>query len=600
MKILNRNEVKLEETWNLKDLFETETALFEAVDTLSETILKFNETYQSKVTNSDIAIQALDEVADIQERLTRVFTYTSLLNSEDQSNPNSMMLAGNINLKLGDKLPLLNFLSQELSLLSKETLEEIKEKDPKYTKVVDDVIRNIPHLLDPKVEDALSVLNPSLNAAYNIYNMAKLVDMTFDSVKKDDQEIEMSFGYFEDELAFHSDKEIRHQAFDKFHKSLKAHENTFASVYTSHVLKEKSMATLKNFNNTIEYLLFDQEISQSIYDNHIDTIMEELAPHMRKFAKLLQKIHGLDTMTTNDLHLVVDETFEPNISIEESKNHLLDGLKVLGEDYTDMIHKAFDERWIDFPQNKGKSTGAFCSSPYGVHPYVLISWTKKMREVFVLAHELGHAGHFYLAGQNQSIHNTRPSLYLIESPSTMNELLMANHLKQTSDDPRFKRWVLSTLISRTYYHNFVTHFIEAHFQREVYRKIDNNEALSAHVLNDLFQKSLEMFWGDSVEISENTNLTWMRQPHYYMGLYPYTYSAGLSIATVSSQNILNNKLDIETWKNYLKLGGSLSPVELTKTLGIDLNSDSALKETIQIIGDMIDEIIDLTDEIENQ
>ena len=92
----------------------------------------------------------------------------------------------------------------------------------------------------------------------------------------------------------------------------------------------------------------------------------------------------------------------------------------------------------------------------------------------------------------------------------------------------------------------------------------------------------------------------MRQPHYYMGLYPYTYSAGLSIATVSSQNILNNKLDIETWKNYLKLGGSLSPVELTKTLGIDLNSDSALKETIQIIGDMIDEIIDLTDEIENQ
>lgn len=600
MKILNRNEVNLNETWNLKDLFESEESLLKAVDSANEDIEAFHKKYKQKINDSDTAIKALDEIAKIQEDVVRIFTYTSLLNSQDQSDAQSMMLAGNVDLKLSANMPLLNFLSQEMSRLDESVLDEIKKNDATYTKVVDDIKREIPHNLDPKVEDALSVLNPTLNAPYEIYNIAKLVDMKFDSVQTQDKDIEMSFGYFEDELAFHNDPNIRHQAFEKFHQALKENENTFARVYKAQVLKEKSMAKLKNFDDTLEYLLFDQEISKDIYNNHIDTIMDELAPHMRKFAKHLQYIHNLDTMTTNDLHLVVDESFEPDISIEASKEKLVEGLSILGDDYVKMIEKAFDERWIDFPQNKGKSTGAFCSSPYGVHPYILISWTKKMREVFVLAHELGHAGHFYLAGQNQSIHNTRPSLYLIEAPSTMNELLMANHLKTTSDDARFKRWVLSTLISRTYYHNFVTHLLEAYFQREVYRKIDNNEAISAQVLNDLFQKTLEKFWGDAVEISENTNLTWMRQPHYYMGLYPYTYSAGLSIATTSSEKIIKGELDIEKWKDFLKLGGSKNPVDLAKTIEIDLNSDKALKDTIQIIGDMIDEIIELTAIIEKE
>jgi oligoendopeptidase F len=138
-----------------------------------------------------------------------------------------------------------------------------------------------------------------------------------------------------------------------------------------------------------------------------------------------------------------------------------------------MVKRAYDERWIDFVQNIGKSTGAFCSSPYGIHPFILISWTERMRECFVLAHELGHAGHFFMAQQAQNILNTRPSLYFIEAPSTMNEMLMANHLNENVRMIRvMKRWVLSTMISRTYYHNFVTHLLEAAYQREVYRIID--------------------------------------------------------------------------------------------------------------------------------
>jgi len=108
------------------------------------------------------------------------------------------------------------------------------------------------------------------------------------------------------------------------------------------------------------------------------------------------------------------------------------------------------ERPPNFAANKGKSTGGFCSTPYGSHPLILLSWSEKMKEVFVLAHKLGHAGHFQLINKNQNIFNAELSLYFIEAPSTMNEMLMAKYLMKTNDEPRFKRWVLSSMISCTY------------------------------------------------------------------------------------------------------------------------------------------------------
>ena len=315
---------------------------------------------------------------------------------------------------------------------------------------------------------------------------------------------------------------------------------------------------------------------------------------MRKFALLLKDIHQLDKLTYADLKLEVDEEFEPNISIQESESYILDGLKILGNDYQAMLKRAYQERWIDFPQNLGKSTGAFCSSPYGVHPYILINWTNKMREVFVLGHELGHAGHFFLANSHQNVYDTRPSLYFIEAPSTMNELIIANHLTSTNSDLRFQRWVKAAMISRTYYHNFVTHLLEAAYQREVYNYVDANKPLSASVLNQLKLDVLRQFWGDTVEIPDYAGLTWMRQPHYYMGLYPYTYSAGLTIATMAYQNLQNKSIEVDNWLEMLKAGGTKDPLSLAQMVKVDLSSEKPLLTTIAYIESLVDDIIALS------
>jgi oligoendopeptidase F len=224
-----------------------------------------------------------------------------------------------------------------------------------------------------------------------------------------------------------------------------------------------------------------------------------------------------------------------------------------------------------------------------------------MADVFTLAHELGHAGHFRLCNGAQSIFDTNVSSYFIESPSTMNELLMANYLIKTNPDKRFRRWVLSCMISNTYYHNFVTHLLEAAYQREVYKIVDAGGSVHAELLSQIMRDTLQKFWGDAVEINEGAELTWMRQPHYYMGLYSYTYSAGLTIATEVSRRIeKEGQPAVDDWKKVLTAGSTLDPEHLAKLAGVDITTDAALLDTIDYIGGIIDEICRLTEEIEAQ
>ena len=160
-----------------------------------------------------------------------------------------------------------------------------------------------------------------------------------------------------------------------------------------------------------------------------------------------------------------------------------------------------------------------------------------------------------------------------------------------------KRWISSQMVAKTYYHNFVTHLLEAYFQREVYRLVDAGKSLDADTLNHLFKETLAKFWGPEVVLTEGAELTWMRQPHYYMGLYSYTYSAGLTIGTQVAKMIQKDSSVANTWVEVLKMGGTKSAEELAKAAGVDVSTDAPLKDTIAIIGGLIDEIVDITKQL---
>ncbi|WP_166626712.1 oligoendopeptidase F [Jeotgalicoccus sp. S0W5] len=594
----NRTDVDVNYTWDLSVIFKDDETCQAAIEQARKQIDDFQKSHQGQVNTVDNAIKAIDDYRQILEANVLIGTYSNLRLSENRGDEAAQKLGGltgNLQTDLSSKT---SFLVSELLEQDESFLQEIGQTKTEYKHYIDDLLRSKPYQLEANVEKALASFSSVFAGPYDLYQKTKLLDIDFGTFTANGEEYSLSYLAFEGGLESNPDKEVRRQAFKKFSESLRQYQETTAGTYDIHLKREKAEADLRGFDSVIDYLLHRQKVDRELYDRQIDTITEKLAPHMRRYAKLLKDVHGLDTMKYEDLKIPLDPESEPEISVEESRKYILDALGIMGEDYTDMINRAYDERWIDFVQNKGKSTGAFCSSPYGSHPYILISWSSLMEEVFVLAHELGHAGHFYNANRAQNIFDTRPSMYFIEAPSTMNEMLMANHLLKNSEDPAFKRWIISSIISRTYYHNFVTHLLEAAYQREVYKRVDNYETVTASTLNQLKREVIEKFWGEDVEITEGAELTWMRQPHYYMGLYPYTYSAGLTIATEMSKRILNDgQPAIDDWLNVLKTGGKEDPVELAKMAGIDITTSEPLENTIAYIGELVDQLEALTEEI---
>lgn len=594
-----RSDVNIKETWNLQDLFKTEADYETAVTTLEKEVATYVDQFQGKITDAKSAVEALKGYEKIVGQMVPIGTYTNLSVSTDQTNDDAQMRAskfGSIAAKINSQL---SFVKSDLLVLSTETLEEAMGQAADFQNYLQELIRTKPFLLHPEVEKTLAAFSATFNAPYGLYNTTKMVDMSFDDFTVEGKDYPLSYVSFEGDWESEPDTAKRRAAFEAFSAKLKDYQHTTAKTYDTQVQTEKTTADLRGHDSVFDYLLFNQEVDKSLYDRQIDLITKELAPHMRKYAKLLQKVYGLEKMTFADLKIPLDPNYEPKITIEESKKYIQEGLSPMGDHYLEMVNRSYDERWTDFAQNQGKSTGAFCSSPHGYHPYILISWTGSMEDVFVLAHELGHAGHFYLANAAQNVFNARPSMYFIEAPSTMNEMLLANHLLENSDDPKFKRWVISSIVARTYYHNFVTHLLEAAYQRKVYEHVDAGGSVNATILNTLKREVLADFWGDDVEINDGAELTWMRQPHYYMGLYPYTYSAGLTISTQVSKRILSEgQPAVDDWIEVLKAGGTKTPVELSKMAGVDITTEKPLRDTIAYIGELIDQLIELTEEIE--
>ncbi|MFC8150956.1 oligoendopeptidase F [Bacillus paralicheniformis] len=599
-----RSEVPQELTWNLTDLFSSYEDWEDALVKIEEDLVSIGSFKGRLHEGADVLLDCLMLQEKLLERLVRAAAYTHLRKSEDLTNPvnqadASRMAALQAKLNAG-----LSFIQSEILEFPENQVETYikseKGLEP-FSNMLTEIMERKPYKLAPETEEALAVLGEVHDAPYKIFGMAKLADMQFSPIQdRNGNELANSFALYEGKYMFSPDAHIRRTAFDSFTNTLQTYKNTIAAVYETEVKKQVGMSRLRGYQSVTHMLLQPQNVTLEMYHNQLDVIKNELAPHMRKYAALKKRVLDLDDLRFCDLQAPLDHDFSPKTTYEQASRMILDALQVMGPEYAEVMETALTERWVDLADNIGKSTGAFCSSPYGVHPFILMTWTDTMRDAFTLAHELGHAGHFYLANRKQRIMNVRPSLYFIEAPSTMNEMLLAQHLFSKTNDPKMKRWVINQLMG-TYYHNFVTHLLEGEYQRRVYELAEQGCALTASVLSEQTTAVLSEFWGSGVKLDEGAGLTWMRQPHYYMGLYPYTYSAGLTASTIVSQQIKEEgRPAVERWLNVLKAGGTMKPLDLLKRAGVDMSTDQPIRRAVAYVGTLVDELEKLYDTKEDR
>ena len=592
----HRSEFPENELWDLTALYQDQEDFLRAIEKAREDIQKFVRDYQGKLSTFEDFERAFAELEQIYIQISHIGNYGFMPQTTDFGDESFAQIAQAAMEFETEANVALSFFDDALVSADESVLERLGQ-EPHLTSAIRQAKIKKAHYLGADVEKALTNLGEVFYSPQDIYTKMRAGDFAMSDFEVDGKVYKNSFVTYENFYQNHENAEIREKAFRSFSEGLRQHQNTAAAAYLAQVKSEKLLADMKGYDSVFDYLLAEQEVDRSMFDRQIDLIMSEFAPVAQKYLMHVAKVNGLEKMTFADWKLDLDSELNPEVSIDDAYDLVMKSVEPLGQEYCQEVARYKEERWVDFAANAGKDSGGYAADPYRVHPYVLMSWTGRMSDVYTLIHEIGHSGQFIFSDNHQSYFNAHMSTYYVEAPSTFNELLLSDYLERQFDNPRQKRFALAHRLTDTYFHNFITHLLEAAFQRKVYTLIEEGGTFGASKLNAIMKEVLTEFWGDAVEIDDDAALTWMRQAHYYMGLYSYTYSAGLVISTAGYLHLKNDENGARDWLELLKSGGSKTPLESALIIGADISTDKPLRDTIQFLSDTVDQIIAYSEEL---
>ena len=592
----HRSEFPENELWDLTALYQDQEDFLRAIEKAREDIQKFVRDYQGKLSTFEDFERAFAELEQIYIQISHIGNYGFMPQTTDFGDESFAQIAqAAMEFETEANVALSSF--DDALVGADEAVLEKLGQEPHLTSAIRQAKIKKAHYLGADVEKALTNLGEVFYSPQDIYTKMRAGDFAMADFEVDGKVYKNSFVTYENFYQNHENAEIREKSFRSFSEGLRQHQNTAAAAYLAQVKSEKLLADMKGYDSVFDYLLAEQEVDRSMFDRQIDLIMSEFAPVAQKYLKHVAKVNGLEKMTFADWKLDLDSELNPEVSIDDAYDLVMKSVEPLGQEYCQEVARYKKERWVDFAANAGKDSGGYAADPYRVHPYVLMSWTGRMSDVYTLIHEIGHSGQFIFSDNHQSYFNAHMSTYYVEAPSTFNELLLSDYLEGQFNNPRQKRFALAHRLTDTYFHNFITHLLEAAFQRKVYTLIEEGGTFGASKLNAIMKEVLTEFWGDAVEIDDDAALTWMRQAHYYMGLYSYTYSAGLVISTAGYLHLKNDENGARDWLELLKSGGSKTPLESAMIIGADISTDKPLRDTIQFLSDTVDQIIAYSEEL---
>ena len=590
MELKKRSDFPENELWDLTALYQDREDFLRSIEKTLEDINVFKRNYEGRLETADDFTRALYEIEQIYIEMSHIDNYAFMPQTTDFSDESFAQIAQAGADFMTKANVALSFFDTALATADLAILDEL-EANPHFSAAIRQAKIQKKHFISPEVEKTLTNLAEVFNAPQDIYTKMRAGDFEMDDFEVNGKTYRNSFVTYENFYQNHEDADVRENAFRSFSAGLRKHQNAAASAYLAQVKSEKIMADMRGYDSVFDYLLAEQEVDRDMFDRQIDLIMTEFAPIAQKYLKHVAKVNGLSKMTFADWKLDLDSDLNLHVSIDDAYDLVMKSVAPLGEEYSQEVARYQEERWVDFAANANKDSGGYAADPYKVHPYILMSWTGRLSDVYTLIHEIGHSGQFIFSDNHQSYFNTHMSTYYVEAPSTFNELLLSDYLEQQFDDPRQKRFALAHRLTDTYFHNFITHLLEAAFQRRVYTLIEEGKTFGAEQLNRIMKEVLSQFWGDAIDIDDDAALTWMRQSHYYMGLYSYTYSAGLVIATSGYLHLKSSPNGASDWLDFLKSGGSKTPLDTAKIIGADISTDKPLRDTIQFLSDTVDSII---------
>jgi oligoendopeptidase F len=590
-----REEIPVERTWKLEDIFTTDEEWENELANLKEKVPAF-EKYQGKLGESADRLYELLQLQDeVSERIGQLYTYAHMRYDQDTTNSFYQELnakAENLITKVSSAM---SFIVPEILTINEEKLQQFVEEKKElqlYQHTLNEITRQRPHILSEEEEELLAEASEVTENASQTFGMLNNADLTFPSVKDENgDEIELTHGRYINFLESDS-QTVRRDAFKAMYDTFGKFKNTFASTLTGAIKKDNFYAKVRKYDSARQAALNSNNIPEKVYDNLVEAINERL-PLMHRYVALRKKVLKLEELHMYDLYTPLVKDVKMKIGYDEAKDHVLNGLAPLGEEYKNILKEGFQSRWIDVEENKGKRSGAYSSGSYGTNPYILLNWQDNLNNVFTLAHELGHSIHSYYTRKHQPFRYGNYSIFVAEVASTCNEALLNNYMIKNTDDDKKKLFLLNHFLEG-FRGTVFRQTMFAEFEHKIHDMMQNGEALTADRLTELYYELNKKYFGDEIIVDEEIGLEWARIPHFYYNYYVYQYATGYAAATALASQILEEKEPaVERYLNFLKAGSSDYPIEVLKRAGVDMTSKQPILSALDVFEEKLTEMENL-------
>lgn len=587
-----RSEVKEEYTWDVSAMYASKAAWEADLKEVVTIVSDLAKLEGSVMASAEKLLTALELGTRAEQKIDLAFNYAERLFDQDQKNTEHQAMSQKMYGVVTDYQSRTAFVVPEILAADKATLAQYfseKKELELYRGLVDEILRTKEHVLSAEMEKLVAMTGEMAQTPEQVYSIINNADLIYPEIEDENGEkVRLSHGNF---VPFEEsgDRRVRKDAFEAFYSIYKQFAGTIAGLYNGQVKQQIFYAKARNYASTLEAAVDANNVPSKVYRNLVETVNANM-DKMHRYVKLRKKCLGVDELHMYDVYTPMIADAAKKVSYDEAKETVLKALAPLGEDYVATVKEGFENRWIDVYENEGKRSGAYSAGAFGTHPYVLLNYNDTLDNMFTLAHEMGHAMHSWYSNANQPYIYSQYKIFVAEVASTCNEILLMEYLLANTTDKKERAYLLNHYLD-SFKGTVYRQTMFAEFEMKSNQMAEAGESLNAENLCKLYYGLNQKYFGEDMVSDPQIAYEWARIPHFYYNFYVYQYATSFSAAVAIAHGILEEGAPaVERYKKFLSGGCSMSPVDLLKQVGINMEEPKPIQDALDVFGKVLDEI----------
>jgi oligoendopeptidase F len=580
--------------WNLSDIFDDWQTWESGFKRLEAGIERYAALKGTLASGPDRLLEAFRLSEDLGQLAYRVWYFPSLRYDEDQRDNSVSARRQQVQILFARWKQAESWFNPELLKIPLETVRawmDASEPLALYRFAIEDLYRQQEHVLDEAGEKLMSLSSRLASAPNDAYWALSTADAKFPTITlSTGEEVTVSYGQYRAILATRREQRDRAAAFKALHDVYQASLNTYATLYNAVCQRDWFQARARGYASTLEAALHGDNIPTSVVENLIETTRKGVEP-LRRYHRLRRRVLGVPSYHVYDFSIPI-VTFDRKYEYDEVLDWIVTAVEPLGPDYQRRMREGFSGGWIDVYENDGKRSGAYSAPVYGTHPYMLLNYTDTLDDMFTLAHEMGHSMHTILSHETQPFVYSSYTIFVAEVPSTLSEALLLELMLSRSTDPAERIVLLQHAIDNIT-GTFFTQVLFADYELRAHRLIEQDQPITSEILTEMYRGLLTDYYGDALDLTEQTGITWSRIPHFYNSpYYVYQYATCFASAAQIAHQIMHGdaaeRSDArERFLTLLRSGGNDHPMTQLKNAGIDLSQPDTVRAVINQLDDLV-------------